>query len=95
MRACVLAGQSRDQVSFGTGLSYTTFAYKLSAAPAARVSLDPVRSLLDGAPTEASRQFPSQKRIDRLLAVDAPISYVVNVTNTGAMDADHVVLGML
>ena len=56
------------------------------------MSLGAVSDLLEGAETEAMRQFPSQKEIATL---EAPVQYSVNVTNTGAMDADHVVLGML
>ena len=67
---------------FGFGLSYTTFTY--SPKPTAtKISLAPVRELLD-ATTVAGRTFPSSK----LLAEAAPlIAYMVNVTNTGKMDA--------
>lgn len=78
-------------VPFGFGLSYTTFAYKLAAAPAEAASLAAVRAML--ADTKAAgRTFPSSK----LLRDAAPVvSYSINVTNTGKVDADDVVLGFL
>ena len=69
---------------------YTTFTY--SPKPTAtKVSLAPVQELLDST-TADGRTFPSSK----LLAEAAPlVAYMVNVTNTGKMDADDVVLGFL
>ena len=73
------------------GLSYSTFTYGIVSAPAAPVSLGAVRDML--AQTAADgRIFPSHE----LLGAAAPlVSYAVNVTNTGAVDSDEVVLGFL
>ena len=56
------------------------------------MSLDAARDFLSSADNEVSRQFPSKVALEALAPL---ISYSVNVTNTGSMDADHVVLGML
>ena len=79
-------------VPFGFGLSYTTFAYALASAPAEQViSLAPAQQLLD-ATLAAGRTFPSSHLVNEA----APLaSYLVNVTNTGTIDADDVVLGFL
>ena len=75
---------------FGFGLSYSTFTYT-PVAGASSVSLDPVRAML--AQTYAdNRTFPS---LHTLGVTEAVVSYNVNVTNTGTMDADDVVLGFL
>ena len=76
---------------FGFGLSFTTFKYALHAAPRAGspVSLAPVRAALDDA-TRAGRTFM------RAESASAPmVHYAINVTNTGHVDADDVVLGFL
>ena len=79
-------------VPFGFGLSYSSFAYKVDAAGAeAGVRLDAVRGLL-AATARAGRTFPDSN----LVAAAAPlVSYTVNVTNTGSVDAADVVLGFL
>jgi beta-D-xylosidase 4 len=79
-------------VPFGFGLSYTTFKYAMVSAPDRQVSLRSVRTMLDKSTSETVRQFPSHKAMKLL---DAPVQYTINVTNTGAMDAAHVVLGTL
>ena len=89
-------------VPFGFGLSYTTFRYSAGAVGAALqmvrpgggisvVRLDSVRKLL--ADTKAAgRSF-----VDPGLAKEAAplVGFVVNVTNTGRVDADDVVLGFV
>lgn len=69
---------------FGFGLSFTTFEYKIVSAPAALVALAPARAALAAG---------------RPLAVAgtaaALAGYTVNVSNTGKVDADDVVLGFL
>jgi hypothetical protein len=78
-------------VPFGFGLSYSSFRYSLAATPSAVVSLQPVRNML-AATSEAGRVFPSLA----LLSTAAPlVEYRVNVTNTGSVPADDVVLGFL
>jgi hypothetical protein len=73
-------------------VSDTTWSYKLVAGPTGPISLNTVRELLENSPTEASRQFPSHRVTETRNPV---VSYTVNVTNTGTVDADHVILGML
>ena len=72
--------------------SYTSFKYGVAAAPTGTVSLAPVRSLLAEA-RAVTRQFPPLGTTRD--TSNAPVKYTVSVTNTGAMDADDVVLGFL
>jgi xylan 1,4-beta-xylosidase len=75
---------------FGYGLSYTTFKYELINAPN-KISADAVRRVLDET-ASAGRTFTSATT---LASYDPLVSYQVNVTNTGTLDADDVILGFL
>ena len=78
-------------VPFGFGLSYSSFKYGLASAPTGPLSLDAVRDMV--AQTKADgRTFPDSHM---LRAAPPVVSYAVNVTNTGSVDADEVVLGFL
>jgi hypothetical protein len=78
-------------VPFGFGLSYSSFAYKVEGGGDDKVRLDEVRGLL-ATTARAGRTFPDSN----LVAAAAPlVSYTVNVTNTGSIDAADVVLGFL
>jgi beta-D-xylosidase 4 len=79
-------------VPFGFGLSYTTFSYGIAAAPMGDVSLDAVRSTLDDTAAAGKTFTPLGVSADRAYA---PVKYSVNVTNTGAVDADDAILGFL
>ena len=75
----------KPTIPFGFGLSFTTFEYKIVSAPSA-VSLAPVRDMLLA---NADRALP--KAEDNVPHAE----YIVHVTNTGEIDADDVVLGIL
>lgn len=68
-------------VPFDYGLSYTTFTYKVEAGPAS-LSLDGLHEMLRTGGDHMPMNNPAA-------------SYTVEVTNTGAIDADDVVLGIL
>ena len=86
-------------VPFGHGLSYTTFSYTLAATPPASLALGRVRSLLEQhagrAFLPAEEAWVSGRRRPRDAATVPLVEYAVNVTNTGSIDADDVVLGFL
>ena len=93
---------------FGYGLSYTTFKYALAAPPRA-VSLAPLRAVLRDATAQQRQQQQQQQQQQQrggskgsgpafppLKQVGAPATqYAVQVTNTGDVDADDVVLGFV
>jgi len=79
-------------VPFGYGLSSTTFKYAPYEARGARVAfLAPVHAMLAAVHAEG-RTFPSS---DALAAAAPLVNYWVNVTNTGSVDSDDVVLGFV
>lgn len=77
-------------VPFGAGLSYTTWKYSTArhdGDKSAAVSIRPVQQMLANS---AGRTSPS------ITLVEAPlVGWTVNVSNTGTMDADDVVLGFM
>jgi len=78
-------------VPFGFGLSYTSFSYALADAPQANVSLDRVREHLASRPADASLLSTAHTA-----AAEPPLArFEVEVSNTGAVASDDVVLGFL
>jgi hypothetical protein len=72
-------------------MQYTEFSYGIKSAPMGTVSLQPVREMI-AQTKSAGRIFPAHA----LLSTAAPlIQYEINVTNTGSVDSDDVVLGFL
>ena len=81
-------------VPFGHGLSYTSWAYHIVEAPAA-TSLTPLRDLLDRTAARAGAQRDGMPLFPKLSDVGVAARYVINVSNTGHVDADDVVLGFV
>ena len=75
-------------LSFGFGLSYTTFDYALSSAAPTSVALAPLSELL-------TKSVAGFVRTADSAAAGPAAKYQVAVTNTGSVDADDVVLGFL
>jgi len=73
---------------FGHGLSYTT--WRVAVDGPARVSLAPTAALLAAHPAHGAAFAPRAGA-----GAGAAAEYRVNVTNTGAVDSDYVVLGFL
>eukprot|EP00966_Prymnesium_polylepis_P215860 4997741-Prymnesium_polylepis.1 len=78
-------------VPFGFGLSYTTFKYALRAAPSS-VSLAHAAAILRRGTAHNKPAFPSMAELE---AAGPAGKYAIDVTNTGTVDADDVVLGFV
>jgi hypothetical protein len=79
-------------VPFGAGLSYTTWNYSTARQDGdekAAVSVAPVHQMLVDS---AGRSSPSITMVEAMAPL---VSWTVNVSNTGSMDADDVVLGFM
>ena len=68
----------------------SSFKYEVASAPSV-VSLAPLQRLLAGANSSSAGFI----RFADDAALDPPATYVIKVTNTGAVDADDAVLGFL
>lgn len=77
-------------VPFGFGLSYTTFKYQVINKPKALVSLNRVQAMVSDMKAQ-NKMFPPLGSVE----ADPLVTYAVNVTNTGKLDADDVVLGFI
>lgn len=84
-------------VPFGFGLSYSSFSYSVSSAPSSTVSLDSLRDLLDEVDAKGHRFISATREaaVSSAISWRSDVQYAVNVTNTGTVDADDVVLGFL
>lgn len=83
-------------VPFGFGLSYTSWSYAVEKQPTA-VSLAPLTQLLNETAGEG-HLFPKAERVSQIENASkwhASAAFTINVTNTGARDADDVILGFL
>ena len=75
-------------VPFGFGLSYSSFKYAV-LSQAETLDLAPLSALLGATHAATGTHFP------KLADTPSAPGYAVNVTNTGGVDADDVVLGFL
>jgi hypothetical protein len=96
-------------VQFGYGLSYTTFQYsqhdeyegeeKKNKEKQLLIELEPLRDLIKKTKSDGHIFIKSQHSSDAFDAAEwhelLSTKFAVNVTNTGTMDADDVVLGFL
>jgi len=91
----------KSVVKFGYGLSYSSFSYKDNSEQVVEskraISLAPLRQLLAQTKSEGF-SFVRTEHHQAAMAGSQwldDVSFSVNVTNTGKMDADEVVLGFL
>ena len=75
-------------IPFGFGLSYTSWSYSVVSRPSS-VDLNVLDELLETTKATTDTYFP------RLENVPPAGKYVIEVTNTGTIDADDVVLGFI